>query len=134
MWIAHGGDNSLDTSRDQGVRAGRSAALMTVWLQVQVNGCATGAIPGLFEGQHLGMLDSGVGIRALAHNLVVSIHDHSAHPRIRRRQGDSPVCEIQGPTYELFVLGTDHHAEKSESTKFCGLKGRRSPAFSPTPT
>ena len=74
---------------------------MATGFQINVDSCAFRALAGLFEGQHFGVFDSFIAVKALAHNDAI-LHNDGADQRIRlyltftfARQRKREIKEIQ---------------------------------------
>ena len=126
--VLDGRHHARHAGRNQGVGAGRRAALVGARLQVQVERGAARLLAGLRQRDHLGVLDAGVGVEAAAHHFAIA-HQHGAHHGIRAGQRPALARQV-----ERFAHVCGVHFSNSDSMNFSGSKGSRSSAFSPTPT
>ena len=55
---------------------------MTTGFQINVDSCSSCSIASFFECQHLGVFDSFVAVKALAHNNSI-LHNNGADQRVR---------------------------------------------------
>ena len=88
-----------DPCLDQGVRAGRGAAVMAARLQGDDDRAAAGGITGLGQGPHFGMGFTRPGMKPLPHQRAGGIEHHRAHQGIRTRGTIGQGRQFQGPTH-----------------------------------
>ena len=80
--IAHGSDDALHAGRDDRVGAGTGASNVRAGFQVQIERGAARTLAGLFQRQHLGVLQAVVSVEAAADDLA-----RRGRPAPRRRTG-----------------------------------------------
>ncbi len=80
---------------DHRIGAGTGASGMRAGFEIEIQRCAARAVAGLFERQHLGMLQPVVGMGAAANDLALRVDNHRADTRIGRGQRDSASRQLQ---------------------------------------
>ena len=123
---------------DDGVRAGRRAALVRARLQVEVQRGAARALAGLRQRDDFGVLHARVGVEAAAHHLAVA-HQHGAHHGVRAGQRAALARQVERFAHVRGVhvgglISGGVHFSNSDAMNFSASNGSRSSAFSPTPT
>src|ERR1039458_4335955 len=138
-----GGDLDLDAGRaepgkalsgdprhaglDQGVDAGRSAAVVGAGFQVEIEGSAARLVAGLGEGDDFSVVEAGVGVEAAADDLAFA-HQDCPDERIGTGQRAALARQV-----ERFAHVWRGHFSNNDSMNFSESKGSRSSTFSPTP-
>ena len=113
IWVRHAGDNAPNPGCDDGVSAGPGSPLMAARLQVHVESGPSGFRAGLFQGQHLRVLDPVVSVKAFAYGPAV-VHDHCSNTRIGRSQAYALARKFQRAAEKLLVnLAGCGHASTS---------------------
>ena len=83
--ICDAADDPFHLGGNQSIAAGRSAfaaSSMTTGFQINVDSCASRSMASFFEGQHLGVFDSFIAVKALANNDAI-LHNDGADERVR---------------------------------------------------
>src|SRR5579862_8745529 len=111
--IGHGRDHATYSGRDERIRAGRRAALMSVGLKVDIERGSTSFRTGRFEGKNFGMLHAVVGVGSGSDYGPLSICDHGAYIRIGRGQAQAFARQLQSALDELIVGGVSRHSGRN---------------------
>src|SRR5262249_6508335 len=88
----------------------------------------------VFESKSFSVFHAGVRVKTCADNVTFRGHHNRSDVRVRRSQGGSLARQLQRLAHIAFVLQARNHSRNKDFTKLSGLKGSKSPAFSPTPT
>ena len=125
--VCDGRDDARHAGLDQGVDAGRSAAVVGAGFQVEIEGSAARLVAGLGEGDDFSVVEAGVGVEAAADDLAFA-HQDCPNERIGTGQRAALARQV-----ERFAHVWRGHFSKSDSMNFSESKGSRSSTFSPTP-
>ena len=79
-------------------------------LEVDVDGCATGTLAGLLQGENFGVLEPVVSVGSGADDFARVGHNDGPDVRIRRSQTNAAACEFKRLAKKIFVGVTIWHA------------------------
>ena len=83
---------------------------MRARLEVDVDGCATGALAGLFQGENFGMFEPVISVGAGADDFTRVGHNDGADVGIRRSQTNAAAGEFKRLAKKIFVGVAIWHA------------------------
>src|SRR5262249_57082560 len=110
-------DYPMNPCRDHRVSAGRSASLIAMRLQIDVQRSPTRLRSGFFQRQNLRVLDAFILERPSAYHVAAYIGNHRSNAWIRRSKTDALLRQFQRPVQMLLVRRMQGHSAKNLS---CG--------------
>ena len=141
--VAHGTDHLANPRSNHGIGARPGAPLVRAWLEVEIERGAPGGVARLFKRQHLGVLHAVVGVEALAEDLRCAASATITAPTrglgaasAMPLRASSRACAMKRSSRAemQWTCALPGIRQRATPRSPCALKGRRSPAFSPTPT
>ncbi len=101
--IFHAADDARDSGGDHGIGARAGASGVRAGLQIEVERVAARQRARLLHGQHLGVLQLRVDMRAAADDAPALIDNHGAHQRIGRGKTVAARRQLQSLPEKQFI-------------------------------
>ena len=108
--VGHGDDHPGDPGLDERGAAGAGAAGVVAGFQSDDGGAALGPLPGLRQGDDLGVRPAGVRVEALPHDLAVVVEQHAADHRVGAGRAEPARRQLDRTPHRLIDGDAGHRA------------------------